>query len=231
MTVSRAILCCAFLAGSTRPAVADYSSALVFGTGYATGPAQWTPWTNLPNLEDSLWMFGTVTDVNAPFEDLLPAEPYEITYVFEHYACIWAVHGEDLVCSVTEIAIFDLGVIRVYLDTTPDADFANPATFRDGELALSATAHPLQLFTELHCVNGRRYEQRAIMTFVGGAWFPRVSLNGVGFVAGNDGEFRGDIPAPMTALGYVGQSASVINIVEPTAVEPTTWGRVKALYR
>ncbi len=69
------------------------------------------------------------------------------------------------------------------------------------------------------------------MTFTGGAWFPRVSENGVGFVGGNDGEFWGDIPPALVALGYIGQSTSVIHVVTPTAVRPTTWGRVKALYR
>jgi hypothetical protein len=216
---------------AANPALADYDSALVLGTGYATGPAQWTPWINLPSLEDSLWIFGSVAQANAPFDDLLPAGPYELTYVFEQYACVWSVHGEDLICSITDIAIFDLGSMRVYLDSSPDADLANPATFRDGTLVLSATAHPLQLFTEEHCVNGRRYVQRAVMQFTGGAWFSRVSREGVGFTAGNIGEFRGDIPANLIALGYIGQSTSRVDILVPTAVTPTTWGRIKAFYR
>ncbi len=231
MTIRLTLACCVLLTASTRPAAADYPSALVLGTGYATGPATWTPWTNLPNLEDSLWIFGSVAEVHAPFDDLVPAGPYELTYVFEQYACVWSVHGEDLICSVTDIAIFDLGSIRVYLDTSPDADFADPATFRDGERVLVATAHPLQLFTELHCVNGRRYVQRAVMQFVGGTWFARVSRNGVGFTGGNFGEFWGDIPAGLRALGYIGQSESHVDILVPTAVTSTTWGRIKALYR
>ncbi len=214
-----------------RPAAADFPSALVFATGYATGPPQWTPWENLPNLADSLWIYGSVGDVNAPFEDLVPVGPHEFTYVFDGYFCVWSTHGGDLECSLTELAFFDFGRISVYLDATPDADFANPASFRDGQLVLRADAHPLQLFTETHCIMGTRYVQRAIMTFTGGAWFDRVSQDGEGFLAGNLGEFRGDIPDPLKALGYIGQSTSVVNIVVPNAVIPSTWGRIKAMYR
>ncbi len=231
MTVLRTLACCILFLAWTRPACADYASALVFDTGYATGPAQWTPWENLPNLDDSLWIFGTVAQVNEPFVDLVPPGPHELTYVFGTYACVWATHGGDLDCTVSELAFFDLGSIRVYLDDSPDADLANPATFRDGQLVLVATAFPLQLFMENSCVTGIRYVQRAILQFVGGAWFPRVSRNGVGFAGGNLGEFRGDVPAGVAALGYVGQSRSVVDIVVPTAVETTTWGRIKALYR
>ena len=230
--LARSLLLAAFvwLAATPRPAAADYPSALVLGTGYATGPPQWTPWQNLPNLEDSLWIFGSVADVNAPFDALLPPGAYELTYVFDSYACVWSSLGTDG-CSNTAFAFFDLGSLRVYLDTTPDADFTRPATFRDGTLVLLATAHPLQLFMEDHCVTGERFVQRTVMYFVGGAWFAHVSQNGTGFVAGNLGEFRGDIPAGLAALGYVGQSTSVVNILVPNSVEATTWGRVKALYR
>ena len=231
MKLVRTILALTCLLALAGPAAADFDSALVFDTGYATGPPGWTPWTNLPHLADSLWIYGTVGDINAPFEDLVPAAPYEFTYVFDGYFCIWSTHGGDLECSVTELAFFDFGQISIYLDLSPDADFADVDTFRDGQLVLRADAHPLQLFTENHCVTGIRYVQRAIMTFVGGAWFDRVSKDGEGYIAGNEGEFRGDIPDPIKALGYVGQSTSVINIVVPNAVEPTTWGRIKAMYR
>ncbi len=231
MSLLRILACCALLSAWAIPAAADYPSALVFGTGYATGPAQWTPWQNLPNLEDSLWIYGTVSEVREPFLDLLPPAPYEMTYVFDSYACVFAMHGGDQTCSFSEIAIFDVGSIRVFLDTTPDADLADPATFRDGQQVLVADASPLQLFMEDNCMTGIRYVQRAIMQFRGGAWFARVSKNGEGFVAGDVGEFFGDIPAGIAALGYVGQSTSRIDILTPTRVESTTWGRIKALYR
>lgn len=212
------------------PSRADFPSALVLGTGYAAGPSQWTPWENLPALDDSLWIFGTVAGVNAPFVDLLPAGNYEITYVFDSYTCTFAAHGGDLICIVAEIAIFGFGSLHIYLDTSPDADLANAASFRDGELVLEAAAHPLQLFMEESCVTGIRYVQRAAMQFSGGTWFSRVSQNGVGFTAGDLGAFRGDVPAGIAALGYVGQSTSHIDILTPNMVTPTTWGRIKALY-
>jgi hypothetical protein len=230
---SRWLLAC-FLVGATtgpRPAAADFPSALVLGVGYAVGPPAWAPWENLPELEDSLCIFGSVARVGAPFDDLVPAGPHELTYVFESYACVFARHGTDFECSNSEIAVFAGGSIRVYLDSTPDADFADPATFRDGELVLDARSDPMLLLMEDHCVTGREYMQRAFVEFVGGAWLPRVSKDGVGFAGANIGEFRGDIPADVRALGYVGQSQGRIDVETPTAVEATTWGRVKALYR
>ncbi len=231
MNLRRILIAMVLVATFARPAAADFNSALVLGTGYARGPSQWTPWVDLPAIEDSLWIYGPVTQVNEPFTDLVPAGPHEFTYVFDSYFCVWSTWGEDLVCSLTMLAFFDFGRISIYLDTSPDADFSNPGTFYDGQLVLQADAHPLQLFMEEHCINGTRYVQRAIMTFTGGAWFDRVSKNGVGFFGGDEGEFRGDIPQGLQALGYIGQSTSVINIVVPNAVEPTTWGRIKAMYR
>ena len=219
------------LAALAVPAAADYESALVLGTGYAIGPPTWTPWENLPNLEDSLWIYGAVAQANAPFTDLLPAGPYELTYVFDSYACSWSTLAEDQMCIVAHLAFFDLGKLRVFLDTTPDADLANPATFRDGQQVLIANAFPLQLFKEDHCSNGIRYVQQAFMRFTGGAWFSRVSRQGVGFVGHNEGQFWGDIPPGIEALGYIGQSESVVDVVVPNAVESTTWGRIKAMYR
>ena len=220
-----------WLLAFARPAAADFDSALVLATGYARGPAQWTPWINLPALEDSLWIYGSVYQVNAPFADLVPPGPHEFTYVFDSYYCTWSTHGEDLECITAELAIFDFGRISIYLDATPDADFASPATFSDGQLVLRAEAHPLQLFMETHCVSGVRYVQRAVLTFTGGAWFDRVSKNGQGYLGANQGEFRGDISDGLKALGYIGQSTSVVDILVPNAIEPTTWGRIKAMYR
>ena len=230
MTTSRILTCCVLALAGTSPAWADFPSALVFDTGYATGPAQWTPWENLQPRGLAVDL-RTISDVNPPFEDLIPVGPYELTYVFESYACSFSAHGDDQDCITAEFAFFDLGRMRVYLDTSPDADFANPATFRDGQLVLSASAFPLQLYKETNCVTGERFVQQAVIRFLGGAWFSRVSSNGVGFLAANQGEFRGDIPAGLTALGYVGQSHSIIDIVVPNAVQSTTWGRIKALYR
>ena len=213
------------------PAAADFDSALVLDTGYAGGPSQWTPWINLPELEDTLWIYGSVAQVNAPFDDLVPAGAHELTYVFDSYLCTWATHGDDLECITAELAIFNFGRLSVYLDETPDATFASPATFSDGQLVLRADAYPLQLFMETHCVSGVRYVQRAILTFTGGAWFDRVSKNGEGYLGANQGQFRGDISDALKALGYIGQSTSTIDVLVPNAVEPTTWGRIKAMYR
>ena len=231
MNLRRTWLAAMCLFAFARPAAADFDSALVLGTGYAAGPSQWTPWVNLPELEDTLWVYGSVAQVNAPFTDLVPAGPHEFTYVFDSYLCTFAAHGEDLECITAEVAVFNFGRLSIYLDATPDANFANAASFYDGELVLRADAYPLQLFMETHCVNGVRYVQRTVLTFTGGTWFDRVSKDGKSYLGANQGEFRGDISDALKALGYVGQSTSVIDIIVPNAVEATTWGRIKAMYR
>lgn len=216
------------------PVAADeiYPSALVLDIGYAIGPPGWHPWANLPAQGDPLLILGSVSDVNEPFTDLLPvAGAFELTYAFRDFACAFSGWGEDLVCSAQYDAWFDGGRISVFLDVTPDADFANPATFLDGELVLEARSDQLHLWFLTHCMYGDEYGQRSDLQWIGGAWFDRVSRGGVGYAGENLGRFDGDVPNAIRNLGYVGRSASSVDAFKPLATTPTTWGRVKALYR
>ena len=209
-----------------------YPSALVLDTGYAIGPPAWYPWANFPAHGDPLSIFGSVSEVNEPFTDLLPiAGSYELTYAFRGFTCTFFGWGEDLVCTSLYNAWFDEGRISFFLDLTPDADFADPATFLDGELVLDAKAERLDLWFLSDCMYGTEFGQRSDLQWTGGGWFDRVSSNGVGYAGENLGRFDGDIPDPIRSAGYVGRSMSRIDIFKPVATAPITWGRVKALYR
>jgi len=209
-----------------------YPSALVLDTGYAIGPPAWYPWANFPAQGDPLFIFGSVSEVNEPFTDLLPvAASYELTYAFRDFACTLYGWGEDFSCSALYSAWFDGGRISFFLALTPDAEFANAATFLDGDLVLEARADQLYLWFLTHCMYGDEYGQHSNLQWIGGTWFDRVSRNDVGYAGENLGSFDREVPAPIRGFGYVGRSLSRIDIFKPVATAPTTWGRVKALYR
>jgi hypothetical protein len=71
----------------------------------------------------------------------------------------------------------------------------------------------------------------AYFTFVGETWFARVSSHGVGLTGKSEGELDKSVPAELQAPGYIFRMDGTVDIFGPVAVTPTTWGRVKALYR
>jgi hypothetical protein len=220
------------LAADPLPAHADFPAAMTLGTGYALGPTDWTPWWTLPETDDWLLMLGTVTAVGAPFVARLPTSgPWELTYVVSSLTCEFSGWGEDLVCNAGYDAFYQNGVLTVYLDQTPDADFANPGTFADGEVVLVARLGRMHLGMHSSCMYGDATVQEASLTFDSGSWFDLVSRHGTGYAGENVGEFDGDVPAALKPAGYIGRSNSIINIAAPVATQPVTWGAVKALYR
>ncbi|HEX5133006.1 MAG TPA: hypothetical protein VFX92_11045, partial [Candidatus Krumholzibacteria bacterium] len=158
----------------------------------------------------------------------------ELTYVYEGSSCEGVGQWDDFVCAGGDFAWYGGGTVTIYMDATPDADFFNPATFRDGSVVLLAES---QLISVLDndpdgCpMLPNPPDVTAYFTFTGGAWYPRASNNGVAFQAVSQGELGHDVPAPLEALGYVFQVDGTVDIYGTVAVEETTWGRVKALYR
>lgn len=212
-----------------------YPDALVLEPGYASGPPLGFPGWARPEYGDPLVMVGLVSAVGAPLDGLLPAGAHELTYVFEGSACYEYGMWDNIPCSGGEFAAFQGGTVTFYLDTTPDADFANPASFRDGEVALLAQS------THLFVADDDPQEACpqvpdvpdvvASFSFVGGAWFSRVSSNGFGWYGSSGNELEFDVPAGLVALGYIFRVEGAVTVHAPVAVESTTWGRVKALYR
>jgi hypothetical protein len=125
--------------------------------------------------------------------------------------------------------------MTVYLDSTPDADFTNTATFQDGVAVLIAQS------TFTYVTDDDPHEScpwetdlpdlSSFFVFVGGLWFERVSNNGNGWEGVCNGELEGDVPEQLQSLGYVFPADGTVDIDGPVPVASTTWGRVKALYR
>jgi len=223
-----ALLCAAIASSEVL-----YPNALTFEPGYASGPPPGFPLEDAnPNYGDPLTIVGRVAGVGPPFEGLLPAG-HELTYVFEGASCTqWGV-WDDFQCLVGGIyGTFQNGTLAFYLDSSPDADFASPQTFRDGELVLLAQLSSiLVLNNDPTSCPLPAPDVYASFVFVGGSWFSGVSHQGVVLSAGSEGELDGDVPPDLQALGYTFRVDGSVDIDGPVATSPTTWGRVKALYR
>jgi hypothetical protein len=210
-----------------------YPAALTFEPGYAIGPPGF-PFLVYPEIGDPLTIVGRVALAGEPFDDLLPPGIYELTYVYDGFTCWRAGIAEDLQCIGSNFGDFDNGAVAIYLDVTPDADFADLATFRDGDLVLWAepSAASVADFDPTGCPWLPEVpDVVAWFTFVGGLWFDRVNDGGRGFQAMSNGELDGNVPPELQSIGYIFRTDGIVDIYAPVAVKATTWGAVKALYR
>ncbi len=211
-----------------------YPAAFTFEPGLAYGPPTGFPWMDLPDLGTPLVMEGRVAAVGAPFDDLLPAGNWEITWVFEGSACTQAGNWDDFFCAGGLFATYEGGTLTFYLDTSPDANILDPSTFRDGEVVLQAQTSTVNAAdNDPHVACPQRPDEPdvfAFFSFVGGSWFARVSDNGTGLAGTSRGEMDNGVPPGLEPL-FTFRVDGVVDVYGPVATEATTWGRVKALYR
>jgi hypothetical protein len=212
-----------------------YPDAITFGPSYAVASGAGYP-DFFPPLGSPLLVVGMVTGVTAPFDDLLPSGPYEITWIASGATCNGYGNWDDFNCNRGGTIIdFGGGTISFFLDTTPDADFTNPSTFQDGELILVANTPAMHVSNDDpdgYCVTDDRPDVYLSFSFVGGSWFNRLAPGTVSYGRGEiPGSYPDMIPEPLRALGYVLRIDGSIDVVGPVAAEPVTWGHVKALYR
>jgi hypothetical protein len=213
-----------------------YPNAITFESSYALGPPSGFPY--IPgDYGTPLAIFGIVSSVGAPFGDLVPAPPYELTFVYENAVCVER-GNFDGPYSGGNYSAYQGGTLSIYLDTTPDATFTNTTTFRDGELVLVTTQRwPMFAAGDDpgEACPGMEDNPDLMGSFqcTGGSWLYRVISNGTGFLSNFKGEVdRYDVvPAPLEAAGYVARVHGSIDIVGPVATQPVTWGHVKSLYR
>ncbi len=231
-----AVACCVllFAVGATGDVL--YPAALTFEPGYASGPPAGFPVHDVaPHYGDPLTIVGRVAEVKQPFDDLLPADTYELTFVFEGTTCTQWGMWDDIPCAGGIFGTFQGGTVAIYLDASPDADFANPQTFHDGDLVLLGSLSIVSVLdSDPYIACPPRSDEPdvgAFFTFIGGTWFSRVSNDGVGFDAISEGELDDNVSAELRALGYTFRVDGTVDIYGPVATEPVTWGRVKALYR
>jgi hypothetical protein len=206
--------------------------AITFAPGYSVPSVYWSVETsgpNFPNNGDHLLILGKVASFQAPFEDLDPSDPaVEFTYRMRDFAVVTTGIWDDFAHNEGGISVeYGGGILEIYRDASPDADFADASTFADGELLLSATVSKL-LFV---LYSSRFPAQTGQFAFTGGSLFDRVSEEGVALTGTNQGTFRMHpdlIPDALENLGYNAVSETTINIDPGVAVTPTTWGRIKA---
>jgi hypothetical protein len=232
--VAFAFVVLAAFATFTSADILAYPAALTFERGYAIGPSPPFPYQTLHALGSPLNVYGRVVDVSAVFEDLLPPGAFELTYVFEGSTCD-EVGNFDGPCSGGEYAFFHGGTLTVYLDNTPDFNFTDASTFRDGDVVLAAALSSILVGVndphELCPWMPDGPDVRSYFRFVGGNWFDRVNNHGDGFTGFGNGELYNDVPPDLKALGYVCGIDGIVDIYAPVSVNATTWGAVKALYR
>lgn len=222
------------LAAGATHADLEYPSALVFEPGYAIGPPGGFPVQQvLPNLGDPLTFMGLVATVNAPFVDLLPGGIYEITYLLQDATCAIASdqYGPPP-CDDHKWAGFYGGSLSIYLDTTPDADFTNAATFTDGELVLlmeNLAVLVMDVDDPGPLCSGNYFDLFMGFDFTGGSWFSRV--DNVFLESLFAGEIDGQVPPALQALGFTFRGDGHIDIHQNLATKQVTWGQVKSLYR
>ncbi|HKW14702.1 MAG TPA: hypothetical protein VJS69_09485 [Candidatus Krumholzibacteria bacterium] len=214
---------------------AFYPDAIKFGPSYAIAAATGFPFF-FPAFGSPLFIAGTVTNVAAPFNDLLPAGSYELTWVASGATCNGYGNWDDFDCNRDGVDVgFAGGTISFFLDTTPDADFTNPSTFQDGELVLQAQTQAIHITNDDpdgYCVTDNRPDVFMSFSFIGGSWLHRVAPGSLSYGRGEiPGSYPDMIPAPLRALGYVLRIDGTINVTGPVATEPVTWGHVKSLYR
>jgi len=214
-----------------------YDSSMVFDRGWVGGTEGGIPFQWFPSIGSPLWIIGTVNIFKAPFTDLLPPSgTYEATYVIEGMSYSWGCYWDAPDGNGGVSAYYTGGTLKIYVDPTPDANPADPSSYRDGELVLEASLKDREFsITESMisylCPYGGP-TQEGYFVFTGGSWIPHVSDgSGRGFGAGNVGCFSTYLPAGYTEMGYVASSRSWIDVYPTVAVHPATWGQIKEMYR
>lgn len=213
-----------------------YPDAITFGPSYVAGPPAGTPWIGGAELGTPLLIAGTVTTVQAPFADLLPGGVFEMTFVFEGATCTGGGMWDDLTCQRGgTFMTFGGGTMSMFLDATPDADFTDLDSFRDGELVLQAGIQLIDITDDDpigFCPTEDYPDVRMLLSFIGGSWYHRVAPGTVSFGEGEiPGPYPDMIPEALRAIGYVLRVDGNLDVFGPVATKPTTWGRVKAMYR
>ena len=214
------------------PATAQYyDNILELGTGYAAGPGGFPIAGIEPPLGSLVAIQGMIVDVNGFFEALLPSPPYELTYVFTGATCVTSSPAWPE-CPAGSWGLFTGGTLLVYLDTTPDADFTNSGTFTDGELVLAANQVEHRITdSDGGGICGNSYDWTSQFFFQDGTWYSQI-VDPTMMRANLGAEIDADVPAALAGLGFTFHvQAGAIDMDHLVAVESTTWGRVKALYR
>jgi len=189
-------------------------------------------YTELPRFGDPTTFYGRVSAVGLPFSNIAPGGTYELTFYITA-TCRGMGNWDDFQCNTGGLlASYVSAILSVYLDPSLNSVETSPDTYRDGELVLRA--HQTWLFFLLSAEPSAGCPADptdiiAYFDFIGGSWFQSVTNSGQDVECELVGELTGmqNLPLVGTVLNFDGS----IRADHPVAVHPTTWGRVKSLYR
>jgi hypothetical protein len=196
------------------------------------GPPSSTP-SNQP-VGNGLWGVGTVSDFNAPFDDLDPLDPtkeYTI-YLYGLTSLGTTVIGPPATQFYT--TQYSGGTIEIYEDLSPDHDYGTnppnatvPSTFNDGTLILKGdfTSFVVQTnnFTTFQTGNAE-----GTIDWNGGTLVERTVQGGEEC----PGLFTGGLTWRTSVLipGYLFRHDGKIDLNCPVPATSSTWGKIKATY-
>jgi len=212
---------------------------------HAAGPViDWDPaygWqagatpTNLP-LSGEFKMVGVISGFDAPLGDLNALDPTKEYTFYVHNLISFGTVASGPVSTTFYVTDYSGGTIEVYEDLSPDASFdpnpptaGVPADFIDGTLILSGnfTRFTVQSnnFTAFKVGN-----IEGDINWTGGSLLDRFRRIGgelcPGLFTGGSTWNTSVVPA-----GYLFRHDGKIDLQCPTAIEGSTWGRIKSLYR
>lgn len=188
---------------------------------------------NTSTAGDQLVIVGTIpvlpagTGFFAPFDDL-NSSGKEYTYVYDGLTSLGTA-TIPLGPFFQYITDYSGGSLRIYCDDpaganyTP-ADFANKASFGDGECILEMSLANFQIVTDTISCSG---SQNADVTFTGGTLLSRLSGCPGGVITGLFSTCSAVVPGARQAEGYFGLSDTKIDPSCPVPVEEATWGSIK----
>lgn len=210
---------------ASGPAAALVNPVIDFGSGFALEGTRVVD-DNTSTAGDILTIVGFVVDFNDPLDDLDPNDPTkEYTFVYTGLVSQGTVaSGGSTIFYDTEYAG---GTLRVYCDPGLDADFANPATFANGDMIVEASlSNTLTSTKSSNCsgtING-------VLQIIGGSRFADLSNAGTGYTGIYTGLFSvcaSFVDDPREAEGYFGLADTKIDLEPPVATEDRTWGQIK----
>jgi hypothetical protein len=176
---------------------------------------------------------GIISAFDSPFGDLNPATKEYTFYVHGLISLGTVPTGTPFTFYETQ---YSGGFIEIYCDSTPDASYdpnptnaGVPADFTDGILILSGTFD--YFFTQTNNFSSNQTGNlEGSITWTGGT---RLEDTEVGGGQSCSGLFTGGITWKPSVLiaGYFLRHDGKIDLNCPVPTEPSTWGRIKSIYR
>jgi hypothetical protein len=215
----------------TIPAISSADSRKAVLDGYSKHPT--SPAGQFTNNEDfKAYVVLGAEDVDEPWWYPFDWPAKEYTAVLDGEV-LFALDDSDGAFNQS-VSFKPNGSCHIYEDTTPDADYANTATFTDGTNILIGQVNNMQ-GTRLD-LNGHPWSITGEITLIGGTGLANLlgcAASGLSLSLNDYAAWQlpNGQPLPGIPAGYKERYGAEWKCLEPTSVEGSSWGGVKALYR